>query len=167
MYTFFWHMWFKHMHIIHIHITDKRSCACTASIVNQFTCTCTYCTWSVISTALCDYVRKTHVAHHCVSTCMCVAAMRSSIAGVISCHPLGVTWTNVAVLKFAPLEINLSEIWIKMPIFPFKTMHLNLSSAKCRPFCPGNNVLGAISWHYSTAVFPMHCHISTRVLLRT
>ena len=36
------------------------------------------------------------------------------------------------------------EIWIKIDVFSFKKMHLNMSSAKYRPFCLGPNVVIAI-----------------------
>ena len=35
------------------------------------------------------------------------------------------------------LKANFSEILIKIQIFSFPEMHINISSAKWRPFCPG------------------------------
>ena len=50
-----------------------------------------------------------------------------------------ITWTNAGLLSIGPLGTNFSEIWIKTQKFSFMKMHLNLSSAKWRPFCPGGD----------------------------
>ena len=49
--------------------------------------------------------------------------------------------TNDGLLSIGPLGSNFSEILIKIPNFSFTKMHLKISSAKWRPFCPG-----AMSW---------------------
>ena len=41
-----------------------------------------------------------------------------------------ITWTNAGLLSIGLLEMNFSEIWIWILSFPFKKMHLNMSSAK-------------------------------------
>ena len=41
------------------------------------------------------------------------------------------------LLLIGSLEINFSEILIKIRHFLYKNMHLKLSSTKWRPFCPG------------------------------
>ena len=48
---------------------------------------------------------------------------------------------NAGLLLIEPLGTKLSEISIGSQTFLFKDMHLNLSSAKWRPFCLGLNVL--------------------------
>ena len=52
-----------------------------------------------------------------------------------------IIWTNAGVLLIEPLRTNFSEISIGIQTFLFKKMHLNMSSAKWRPFCLGLNVL--------------------------
>ena len=49
--------------------------------------------------------------------------------------------TNAGILLIRPLGTNFSEILIEILIFPFKKMHLKVSSVKRRPFCLGLNVL--------------------------
>ena len=50
-------------------------------------------------------------------------------------------WTNSGLLLTGPLGTNFSEILIEILTFSFKKMHLEVSSAKRRPFCLGLNVL--------------------------
>ena len=50
-------------------------------------------------------------------------------------------WNNTGLLLIEPLRTNFSEISIGIQTFSFKKMHLNMSSAKWRPFCLGLNVL--------------------------
>ena len=45
-----------------------------------------------------------------------------------------IIWTNDGVLLIGPLGANFSEILIEIQTFPFKKMHLKMSSAKWRPF---------------------------------
>ena len=52
-----------------------------------------------------------------------------------------IIWTNAGILLIGLLGTNLSEILIEIDTFSFKKMHLKMSSAKCRPFCLGLNVL--------------------------
>ena len=52
-----------------------------------------------------------------------------------------IIWTSAGILLIGPLWTNFSEILIRMWIFSFKEMQLKMSSAKCRPFCLGLNVL--------------------------
>ena len=51
------------------------------------------------------------------------------------CH--AIIWTNAGILLIGPLGINFSEILIEIHKFLFKKMHLEVSSVKWRPFCPG------------------------------
>ena len=50
-------------------------------------------------------------------------------------------WNNAGTLLIGPLETNFSEISIEIQIFNLKKIRLKMSSAKCRPFCLGLNVL--------------------------
>ena len=52
-----------------------------------------------------------------------------------------IIWNNAGLLLIEPLGTNFSEISIVIQTFSFKKMHLNMSSAKWRPFCLGLNVL--------------------------
>ena len=52
-----------------------------------------------------------------------------------------IIWTNAGILLIGPLGTNFSEILMGIQTFSFKKMHLNVSSAKWRPFRLGLNVL--------------------------
>ena len=52
-----------------------------------------------------------------------------------------IIWTNAGILLIGPLGTNFGEILIEIYTFSFKKMHLKMSSAKWRPFCPILNVL--------------------------
>ena len=54
-----------------------------------------------------------------------------------------IIWSNAGILLIGPLGTNLSEIFIGIHTFSFTKMQLKMSSGKCRPFCPGLNVLRA------------------------
>ena len=60
-------------------------------------------------------------------------------------HTTGAWWfslkTNVALLSIEPLGTKFSEILFKIQYFSFTSMHLKISSAKWRPFCPGGDEL--------------------------
>ena len=52
-----------------------------------------------------------------------------------------IIWTNAGILLIGPWGTNFSEILIGIQTFSFTKIHLKMSSAKWRPFCPGLNVL--------------------------
>ena len=54
-------------------------------------------------------------------------------------------WTSAGILLIGPLGTNFSEMLIRVKTFSFKKMHLKMSSAKWRPFCPDLNVLISFS----------------------
>ena len=60
-----------------------------------------------------------------------------------------IIWNNAGLLLIEPLGTNFSEISIGIQTFSFKKMHLNVSSAKWRPFCLGLNVLSSHSQHHT------------------
>ena len=65
-----------------------------------------------------------------------------------------IIWTNAGILLIGPWGTNFSEISIGIQTFSFKKMHLNMSSAKWRPFCLGLNVLKMLaSYHFQAAVW--------------
>ena len=47
--------------------------------------------------------------------------------------------TNAGLLSIEPFGTNFSEIVIKIQNFSFTKIHLNISPAKWRPFCPGGD----------------------------
>ena len=65
----------------------------------------------------------------------------SALAQVMACRGQSITWTNADLLSIWPLGTNFSEIWIEIQNFLSTKMHLNVSSAKWRPFCPGGDEL--------------------------
>ena len=52
-----------------------------------------------------------------------------------------IIWTNAGILLIGPLGTKFSENLIEIYTFPFKKMHLKMSSGKWRPFCLGLDVL--------------------------
>ena len=52
-----------------------------------------------------------------------------------------IIWINAGILLIGPLGTKFNEILIEIDLFSFMKMHLKMSSAKCRPFCLGPNVL--------------------------
>ena len=77
------------------------------------------------------------VMHICVSKLTTIA----SDNGLSPDRRQAIIWTNVGILLIWNLRTNFSEILFEIHIFSFKKMHLKMSSAKCRPFCPRLNVL--------------------------
>ena len=55
-----------------------------------------------------------------------------------------IIWTNTGILLIGPLGTNFSEISIEIDIFPFKKMHLKISSGNWQPSCLGLKVLKCI-----------------------
>ena len=52
-----------------------------------------------------------------------------------------IIWNNAGLLLIESLGTNFSEISVVIQTFSLKKTHLNMSSAKWRPFCLGLNVL--------------------------
>ena len=62
-----------------------------------------------------------------------------------------IIWTYAGILLIGPLGTDFSEILTEIYTFPFKKMHLNMSSGKWRTFCLGLNVLKMMmAWHGNT-----------------
>ena len=71
-----------------------------------------------------------------------------------------IIWTNAGILLIRPLGTQCSEIWIEINIFSLKNMHFKMSSAKCRPFRRGLNVLTTLSaWAEVT------CHVENKTMV--
>ena len=62
-----------------------------------------------------------------------------------------ITWTNTDLLSMKPLETNFSEIPDNIQHSSLTKMHLKMSSAKQRPFCPRRDRLIAkpLQWHHN------------------
>ena len=52
-----------------------------------------------------------------------------------------IIWTNAGILLIGPLGTNFSEFLIVIHAFSFSKLHLEMASAKWRPFCLDLNVL--------------------------
>ena len=50
-----------------------------------------------------------------------------------------IIWTNADILSIRPQGTYFNEILLEIQIFSFRKMHLKMSSAKWRPFCPGGD----------------------------
>ena len=87
------------------------------------------------------------VMHICVGKLTIIASDNGLSPG--RCQ--AIIWNNAGILLIGPLGTKLNEIFIEIHTFSFKKMHLNMSSAKWRPFCLGLNVLRETSdwvrWH--------------------
>ena len=77
------------------------------------------------------------VMHICVSEITIIGSDNGLLPG----RRQAIIWTNARILLTGTLGANFSEILIKIYIFSFKKMHLNMLSAKWRQFCLGLNTL--------------------------
>ena len=76
--------------------------------------------------------------------------------GLSSIHRQAIIQTNVGLLSIGSLGTNFSEILIKIQNFLFTEIHLKISSAKWRTFCPRGDELiksmtlaHTVTHHYS------------------
>ena len=77
------------------------------------------------------------MTHICVSK----RTIIGSDNGLSPSRRQAIIWNNAGLLLIEPLGTNVSEISIRIQTFSFKKLHLNMSSAKWRPFCLGLNEL--------------------------
>ena len=80
------------------------------------------------------------VTHICVSKLTIIG----SDNGLSPSRHQAIIWTNAGILLIRPSGTKFSEVLIEIDVFSFKKMHLKMSSAKCRPFCLGLNVLSVV-----------------------
>ena len=73
--------------------------------------------------------------------CVCNLTIIGSDYGLWPGQCQVLIWTNAGILLIGPIKINSSEILFKIQTFLFKKNHLNVSSAKWRPFCLSLNEL--------------------------
>ena len=81
-------------------------------------------------------------SNDCNLTDICISKL--TIIGSDNGLASTINWTNAGILLIRPLETNFSEILIKIHIFSFKKIHLNMASGKWRPFCLGINELTVV-----------------------
>ena len=82
------------------------------------------------------------ITHWCLVSYVCVKyVIIDSGNGLSPLRRHGITSTNDDLVPIGPLVTNLNEIQIKTQRTSVTKMHLNMSSAKCRPFCAGLSVL--------------------------
>ena len=87
--------------------------------------------------------RVTHI-------CVCKLTIIGSDNGLSTGRRQTIIWTNAEILLSGLLVTNFGEISIKIHIFSFTKMHLNMSSGNWQPSCLGLNVLiedHEIEWH--------------------
>ena len=77
------------------------------------------------------------VTHICVSKLTIIGSDNGLSPG----WRQAIIWTKAGILLIRPLETNFIETLIEIPIFPFKKIHLKISSGKYRLFCLGFNEL--------------------------
>ena len=77
------------------------------------------------------------MTHICVSK----LSILGSDNGLSPGRRKAIVWTSAGILLIGPIGTNFSEILIGIQTFSFTKMHLKISSAKCRPFFLGLNVL--------------------------
>ena len=109
------------------------------------------------------------VTHICVSELTIIRSDNGMLPG----GRQAIIWNNAGLLLIEPLGTNFSEISIGIQTFSFKKMHLNMTSAKWRPFCLGLNVLNVYkSWYIFRRYvcilmqFAFDLHISTNPVMR-
>ena len=73
--------------------------------------------------------------------CISKLTIISSDNGLLPHKCQTIIWTNDEILLVGPLGTNLSEILIEIQTFPFKKMHLKMSSENWQPNCLDLNVL--------------------------
>ena len=89
------------------------------------------------------------VTHLCASKLTSIASDNGLSPG----RRQAIIWNSARILLIGPLGTKCSEISIGIQAFSFKKMHLNMSSAKWRPFCLGLNELIHTSFHWLTLVW--------------
>ena len=89
---------------------------------------------------LCVGVMLTHWGR---VTDICVGKLTSiaSDDGLSPGRRQAIIWNIAEIMLIGRLGTNFSEILIKIQTFSLKKIRLKMSSAKCRPFCLGLNVL--------------------------
>ena len=79
-----------------------------------------------------------------LSSVQIMAWRHRSLVQIMACHlcsakPLSEPNTGILSIGYPGEQISVKLIWIKQSLY--KKMHLEISSAKWQPFCPGLNVV--------------------------
>ena len=74
-------------------------------------------------------------------TCNSKLAIIGSDNGLLPAQCQAIIWNGDGILLIGPLGTDFSEILIKIHTFPFRKLHLKMSSVKRRPCCTGINVI--------------------------
>ena len=77
------------------------------------------------------------VTHICVGTNTNIGSDNGLSPG----RRQAIIWTNAGILLIGQLGTNFSVFLIEIHTFSFMKLHLKISSAKWRPFCPGGDEL--------------------------
>ena len=104
---------------------------CTCKVLMLTSC------YHLFHSTWCALTHWGRVTHICVSKLPTIGSDNDLSPG----RRQAIIWTNAGILLIGSLWTNFSEILIEIPTFPFKKMHLKVSSAKWRPCCLGLNVL--------------------------
>ena len=91
----------------------------------------------MLGTSMTHLTHWGRVTHKCVSELTIIGLDNGLSPG----RRQAIIWNNPGLLLIEPLWTNVSEISIGIQTFSLTKMHLNMSSAKWRPFCIGLNVL--------------------------
>ena len=94
-------------------------------------------TFWTVSVTLVDLTHWSRVMHICVGNLTTIGSDNCLSSG----RREATIWINAGTLSIRHLGTNFSEILFEIHIFSFRKTHLKRSSAKCRSFCLGLNVL--------------------------
>ena len=97
-------------------------------------------TWQQICLDLNVLTHWGRVTHICVSKLTTIGSDNGLSPG----RRQAIIWTNDGILLIRTLGTNFSEILSEILTLSFKKMRLKVSSAKCRPYCLGLNVLNIV-----------------------
>ena len=122
-----WSAYFLQHIIINIHIYRKKWHGIETETPR--------CTPLIFVTPFTNLTHGGRVTHICVGNLTIIGSDNGLSPG----RRQAIIWTNAGILLIRPLGTN-SEILIVIQTSSFKKMHLKMSSAKWRPFCPGLNV---------------------------
>ena len=98
---------------------------------------CNIMGWIAVTVAIKCLTHWGRVTHICVIE----PTIIGSDNGLSPGRRQAIIWTNDGILLTGPWGTNFSEILISIQTFSFKKMHLEMLSAKRRPFCLSLNVL--------------------------
>ena len=104
-------------------------------------------TWSNVDPDLCHHMASQYVNSSSPSASYMHQWIGPALLQIMACHLVSAKPLSEPILEYYqlyPME-QTSEIVIKIPNFSFTKMHLKISSAKWRPFCPGGNEL-TVEW---------------------